>query len=1090
MLKRQNLQLSLNQGINTKVDPKQLPFGQFSHIENVKFDKEGEYNKRHGYKEIRGVGIGSTNNQPIIGVSQFNDQLLWFSRDQVYSYSKGADVWQNEGSYDSIVPESNTILQNGKEQTQLQVAYLNGYKIMGWLESGKYQISIVDHETGSWVVNNVEIPDISASGSIAYIRMQVYNGVVWFFWTDGSRVLKYKNFNLNGYLKQELPFDSGAGNAFTAETTLATLASDQRFDVAAGATSMMLVYYDSSASELRLARWDILNVISTNLDPWGTTAVTPHDAIDIHVDGEGKFIVITSNGSGVVKLSVLGSDGSLAAGPTTIKDVTGFSGAHSCRAVTSSTADNDNIEVFMQVYQTTSRLYTISTGTTVNGGTTLNNTWNMVYIAKATYTFSTSTVGTASIMARGVGLASKAFVQDNTNYVNVIRETDLHGTYYTMKADGSIQAKISQGKGGSILNTTRREDGVSTGFYNYSGTNVNAVYTIPSLSDVPKISNTQYLFTNKIQGKIVSGAAGTTSYFTLFGVNSTVLDFDNKIVNQNELMQNNLNLAGGQLKAYDGNLLVEQGFNYPPNTLVVAQGTGSTGPFESTKAYNYIAIYSWTDIQGNVFKSSLSSSAQVTCTAAVTSVSVNIPPLQLSQKSDVYIELYRTEGDKSVYYKVQGDSTNLNSQTVKPIINRTDNTDMILFNDQTSDAVLIGNEILYTTGGEVENISPPSNSIMASFKNRLFLAGLENRLELRYSKLAEADTGISFNDTFSIVMTGLGGNIIALRGMDDKLIIFKQNAIFYLAGDGPNNLGEQDTFIEPQLISSDIGCSEANSVVLTPQGLFFKSNKGIYQLERSLVLKYVGFPVDDFNDLTIKKADIYAKDNEVRFVTSDGPCLVYNYFRGFWSLYGNHKGQSSVVIGDDYYYVHTHADGNKLYKQDSSVYDDAGVPINMAVETGWINPAGSQATVRIYKMLLLGDYFSPHRLKVSIAYDYNDVYSQSKIVDIASQTEIFRYGDPSRRIESTGLKKGYYGDPGGTTGDYTTAIAFGGKDVMQYQYRLDFSKQKCESFKIKIETVQGAGELGRGVNLSQIMFVTGVKGTDWKIKQSRIFGVS
>ena len=61
---------------------------------------------------------------------------------------------------------------------------------------------------------------------------------------------------------------------------------------------------------------------------------------------------------------------------------------------------------------------------------------------------------------------------------------------------------------------------------------------------------------------------------------------------------------------------------------------------------------------------------------------------------------------------------------------------------------------------------------------------------------------------------------------------------------------------------------------------------------------------------------------------------------------------------------------------------------------------------------------------------------------------------------------------------------------MQYQYRLDFAKQKCESFKLKIETVQGAGELGRGVNLSQILFVTGFKGTDYKIKQSRIFGVS
>ncbi len=145
----------------------------------------------------------------------------------------------------------------------------------------------------------------------------------------------------------------------------------------------------------------------------------------------------------------------------------------------------------------------------------------------------------------------------------------------------------------------------------------------------------------------------------------------------------------------------------------------------------------------------------------------------------------------------------------------------------------------------------------------------------------------------------------------------------------------------------------------------------------------------------------------------------------------------------------------------------------MSVETGWINPAGGQSVVRIYRMLLLGDYFTPHRLKVSVAYDYNDVYSQTKIVDVADQTEIFRYGNPGRRIESTGLKKGYYGDPGGTTGDYTTAIAYGGKDVMQYQYRLDFSKQKCEAFKVKIETVQGAGELGRGINLSQLLFVIG-----------------
>ena len=136
-----------------------------------------------------------------------------------------------------------------------------------------------------------------------------------------------------------------------------------------------------------------------------------------------------------------------------------------------------------QVYQTTPRLYTISTGTNTNGGNDLKYTWNMVYIATATYKFSTATVGTTSVMARGVGLASKAFVQDETVYVNVIRETELHATYYTMKSDGSVQAKVSQGQGGSILNTTRKRANDSTGFYNYSGTNVNANYTIPSLSN-------------------------------------------------------------------------------------------------------------------------------------------------------------------------------------------------------------------------------------------------------------------------------------------------------------------------------------------------------------------------------------------------------------------------------------------------------------------------------------------------------------------------------------------------------------------------------------------------------------------------------
>jgi hypothetical protein len=139
-------------------------------------------------------------------------------------------------------------------------------------------------------------------------------------------------------------------------------------------------------------------------------------------------------------------------------------------------------------------------------------------------------------------------------------------------------------------------------------------------------------------------------------------------------------------------------------------------------------------------------------------------------------------------------------------------------------------------------------------------------------------------------------------------------------------------------------------------------------------------------------------------------------------------------------------------------------------------------------MLLLGNYFSPHKVKVSVAYDYNDDYVESSLVDVTSYTEAWDFGDPGTSASSTGtMVEGYYGDPGGTTGDYTTSIAYGGKDVMQYQIRVDFKKQKCEAMKLKIESLQSGGQNGQGVSLSQLLFVAGSRGTEYKIKQSRIF---
>ncbi len=1095
-LNKQGLHLQLDQGINTKFDDKDLPVGDFDVVENVSFEKNGEFNKRYGYDEIKGDQIGGTQAQTPIGVTKYKDQLLWVSRDQIYSYSAGAKVFENEGSFDAIVPKSDIVIQNGKEQSELQCAYLQGYKIFLYMEGSSHKLSVIDDETGSYVLYNQSVPSSTRTGQL---RLVEFTGKLYLFGSDGSNVLKFQEFDLLGYLRDGLSFDTSG--AFTAEATIATMHSSNKYDVASGALSIIVGYYDNSASELRFARrYPTETSFTTNIDPFGV-AVTPANAIDLHVDLYGKTIVTTANGSGVVKLAILGADATQVKAPTTIEDVTSAN-FDSAVNVTCATIDGFTYQVLYQVYESSPSVYTISTGTTAASTTAdLDYTWSNHHIRKNTYSYSTGTAGTASTIMRGAGLATKAFVQDQNVYTTTIREAELYATYYVAKSDGSIQSKISQNTGGSLLNSIRKRAGVSTVFYNYSATNTDSIYTVPSLSNVPSISAEKFLTVTKIQGVIESGTEGTTNYYSLYGVNGTILDFSNEIVNQTEELAENLHFSGGQLKAYDGNVLVEQNFNYPPAKLFLgnrAAGTSTNFAFQrpgsGTDIYRYKAIFSWTDAEGNIHRSGLSdevsfSYAHTDSNAYLLSSEVYIPSLPLTQKENVYIEVYRTEANGSIFYKTNADSEFTKSQTFDPVDNQP-TADWLLFLDKTKDTDLVSNEVLYTTGGVLENTSPPSCSIVSSFKNRLFMAGLENKLELRFSKLLTPKVGVEMNDTLSILVSQVGGDIVALKAMDDKLVIFKQNAIFYLAGDGPNNLGEQDTFIEPQLVSSDVGCAVKNSVVLTPFGIFFKSGKGIYLLTRALGLEYVGADVEDYNNLTITKGDIYPKDNEIRFLTSEGQALVFNYYRQFWALYGNHRGDSSVVIGSDYYYVHKDGNGNRVFKQNPEKYDDAGDPVELVLETGWINPFLKQGAMRVYKMLILGDYYSPHQLKVSICYDYKDYYSQTKVIDVTDYTEVYDYGKPGQEIKSTGVTKGYYGDPGGTTGTHTTAIAYGGKNVMQYQVRVDFDQQKCEAFKIKIESEQQAGQLGRALGLSDVTFIVGTKGTEYKIKQSRIFGTS
>lgn len=61
--------------------------------------------------------------------------------------------------------------------------------------------------------------------------------------------------------------------------------------------------------------------------------------------------------------------------------------------------------------------------------------------------------------------------------------------------------------------------------------------------------------------------------------------------------------------------------------------------------------------------------------------------------------------------------------------------------------------------------------------------------------------GVAFSGFFTSRLDPSGGDISAIKLMDDKVILFKENAIFYVSGEGPNDTGTQNNYSLPQLVT-------------------------------------------------------------------------------------------------------------------------------------------------------------------------------------------------------------------------------------------------------------------------------------------------
>lgn len=601
-------------------------------------------------------------------------------------------------------------------------------------------------------------------------------------------------------------------------------------------------------------------------------------------------------------------------------------------------------------------------------------------------------VGTPDDFKRSVGLAAKAFTVGTYAYVTLVHESTLQPTYFTVRDDGLIVTRMLGSVSGGLTRDT-------------------SLALKPGLSRTILDSDARYTAAFQIRNKLTAQSDGTI-LSTNRNIQRLSLSFGASTFDTDTLGLN-LHIAGGTMQSYDGVSATEQGFHlYPENIGQSATSGGSLAAGD----YSYRVLYEWIDATGQIHRST----ASVTQTQTATlnqKIVLTIPTLRLTAKTapraEVKVVIYvAAVGLATVYYR--------HGEVVNDVT-----TDSVSY--EITAAASPTAEILYTTGGVYDNDAPPACKVVHKHKNRLFVAGLEDGNRVGYSKEYVQGEGVAFSDFLFFRVDPTGGDVRALATLDDKLILFKKDRAFYQVGDGPLDTGAQNDFGIPQAISGDIGCSTPQSIVNTPQGVMFKSDKGIYLLSRGLRFEYVGSPVEDYNNLTITSAVVVEDVDEVRFTTAEGPTLVYNYLFNQWSTFLNYDAVSAVNALNTY--IHLKADG-RVNKEVASQYHDNGSRIQMGIETSWIATAGIQGYQRIYRFALLGDFLSHHITRVKLAYDYENVYNETIYFNTV-----------------TGLQQTIFGDDT-VFGDETP---MGGNGSSVYQFRCKPRRQKCQSFKLRIE---------------------------------------
>ncbi len=1017
-LQRQVLSIDLTKGAEFRTSNKLVVPGKLTTAQDIIF-RGNVVERRTGFTSLATTVLQGGAMTALLQGFPFGSEIL-AQGDRLYSYQAKNTQWVTRGTgFNSTVIKKTVAFKSNDTVTECDIATINGYtaNVMHTQPTASTDNIIaftVDEARQSSISGPLTLTNQTGATTP---RVVAFSNIFLAFWVEGSQNLTVSKFDT-----------AAPGSGWSAKSTVVAVGTSKKFDA---------------------------------------------------IVTQGRCFIAYANAGNVGVISEVGTAGTVIAGPTSTTDTCdqgiGLLASVDSRlfVLTNNAGSGMSRTIFNLSLTVTSAVFAVDSNTTSSG--TLTTSWSSLATSvDLYYSFvaasntlikfvnltSSGTIGTLVVFLRGTTPASMPFLDSQS------RRYFWCMPQWTGASANTVERCMFLVEDTNKAGTARIIAQAMQGTARWGSSNSNLAARV--ISDTS--GNPAVILPEQFILGLTLGASGITNT-SVVGV-SRLTAFQQGSSPITKATLGGLQVVGGGVPMmYDGTLPVEVGFLQYPETIGLTQGAG--GSLTQATTYQYAATYEWVDLKGNRYQSAPTPATSILLTGTNGTVTVAIPTLRHTLKltpnrTNVHIVVWRTVSNGSTLFRLTPLTNSiLNDVTV----------DQVTYVDTAADGTLSSNEILYTTRA-LSNINPPAAAFCVSHQNRLLLMGMEDPNLVQYSRKFVPGDGLNFSDMLNFQVNPWGGAITGGASMDEKLIIFEQTAVAYVAGDGPNDLGQQNSFLPPQLLSQDIGCVDGRTIVSTPFGVFFLSQKGFFLLTRGSQLEYIGAEVENVVNpfgapqLVFTSATLLKNRNQIRWTTAAGTCLVYDYTdilvreegevpgaeKGKWFTFTNYAANDAFVDGNG---VFTQVGADNLVCQDSdSANSDiraTTLGIQGVFETGPIKVNGVQGFQRVWRSLYAGQtQGGRHQPTVTITSNYQDGGATNPPVEV--------FSTPFNIPIGGGM---FINGPLPTT--------------EPLQWRHHNQNQKCEAIQLK---VQFTPEIGQApFRLENIGLEIGVEPKAWKLSQ-------